>query len=465
MRTLTGLEAIRNILDPIHGSIPITPIENKVISTPLFQRLRKVTQLSQGPLVFPGATHNRFQHSLGTMYIMDKLLNTLEQKGKLPDKEKKYKKVVQSMRLAALLHDSGHLPFSHTFENEYKEENINHEFFSRYMITKSLLRDVLINNGYNPESIASIIEGQPLITDPNFRNFLLLYPLLSSEFDADRMDYLLRDSYFTGVPYGKFDLDRICNMITLEDELICFNEKAQTAVEDFLFSRYQMYRIVYIHKTVICYELILHKIYNEYFKKYKDQVDFPFFLPSINDFENSSFNWYNNIFCKLSESDFFKSIEKLLESNTLRSRDEKTLTKLYRRITFRIPIKNCFKFDDITETTTAEYADKELELYSQLKNYPRIVNHWSFLRHDPSNPLRITGPIKKQVSDDRQEATAIRILSEKEKGNKKIRLLQEKTNSVIKRLAQHHTILIYYYHQRKRAQRIIKQLAKKLIKK
>jgi hypothetical protein len=194
-------------------------------------------------------------------------------------------------------------------------------------------------------------------------------------------------------------------------------------------------------------------------------VDFPFFLPSINDFENSSFNWYNNIFCKLSESDFFKSIEKLLESNTLRSRDEKTLTKLYRRITFRIPIKNCFKFDDITETTTAEYADKELELYSQLKNYPRIVNHWSFLRHDPSNPLRITGPIKKQVSDDRQEATAIRILSEKEKGNKKIRLLQEKTNSVIKRLAQHHTILIYYYHQRKRAQRIIKQLAKKLIKK
>ena len=464
MRTLTGLDARRNILDPIHGSIPITPIENKIISTPLFQRLRKITQLSQAPLVFPGATHNRFQHSLGTMHVIDKLLNTLEQKEKLPKDRNAYKKVIQSMRLAALLHDCGHLPFSHTFENKYKNKNINHDYFSKCLITKSMLRDVLSNNGYDPNNIASIIEGQPLSTNPNFRSFLILYPLLNSEFDADRMDYLLRDSYFTGVPYGKFDLDRICNLITLEEDYLCFDEKAQTAVEDFLFSRYQMYRIVYIHKTVICYELIIHKIYNNYFEKYKEKVDIPFFLPSVKQFEQSSFNWYNNVFCNLSESDFFKSIEILLESDVLENEDEQTLKKLYRRITFRIPIKNCFKFDDITEGTVAEYADRELELFERIKEYPRIVNHWSFLRHDPSNPLRITDPIKKQVSEDRQEATSIRILTAKEKRNQKIRLLQERTNSVIKKLAQHHTILIYYYHERKRAQRIIKELANKIIK-
>lgn len=463
MRTLTGLEARRNILDPIHGSIPITQIENKIISTPLFQRLRKITQLSQGPLVFPGATHNRFQHSLGTMHVMDKLLNTLDQGDHLPEKKIDYERVVQSMRLAALLHDCGHLPFSHTFENKYKDENINHEYFSKCLITKSMLRDILSNNGYNPNTIASIIEGQPRITDPDFRTFIILYPLLSSEFDADRMDYLLRDSYFTGVPYGKFDLDRICNLITMKDDLLCFDEKAQTAVEDFLFSRYQMYRIVYIHKTVICYELILHKIYNDYFEKYNDEVDIPFLLPSIRDFEHSTFNWYNNTFCNLSESDFFKSIDILLASNALKDKEERELRKLYRRITFRTPIKNCFRFDDIAETTTTEYTDREQELYSRLKKYPHIINHWSFLRHDPSNPLRITDPIKKQVSDDRQEATSIRILTHNGKKDQNIKLLQQRTNSVIKRLAQHHTILIYYYHERKRAQRIIRQLANEII--
>lgn len=283
MRTLTGLHAEKYILDPIHKEIPLTQLELDVISTPIFQRLRNITQLGLTSLVYPGATHNRFQHCLGTLHVMDKLLYSLEIKEEFELPNNKYEKIIQFMRLAALLHDCGHLPFSHTFENLY--DNFTHEDIGKYIIEKSSIGEILKQNDFNPQDIGLYITGQAPIKDEEFKNLTYLLPLLHSEADADRMDYLLRDAYFTGVPYGKIDINRICKFVKLHKNKICFSEKAQDALEDFLYSRYQMYKIVYIHKTSVCYNLILHKIYEDYFSKADLSLPNSFKLPSKNDFE------------------------------------------------------------------------------------------------------------------------------------------------------------------------------------
>lgn len=460
MKTLTGLEAKKYILDPVHGPIPITQIEYEIISTPLFQRLRHITQLSQAQLVYPGANHNRFQHSLGTMFVMDKLLNTLKERDKLPNKRKDYELIINKMRLSALLHDCGHLPFSHTFEN--KTENRDHEIFAKNIIEKSEIKSIIQKNSIDANTISGNITGEINLKDEHFNELTELLPLLSSNADCDRMDYLLRDSYFTGVPYGKYDLDRITNFLTLENRKICFLEKAQDALEDFLFSRYQMYKIVYIHKTVIGYELLLHKIYENFIKKYETRIDLPFFLPNINEFMNADFEWYNNKLYNLTERDFFTSINLLLKSTKFIRKEEKdNLKKLYNRFIYRKPIKNCFMFDNLTIVSKTEYCDKESLVFEDLsKNHPNIINHWSFLRYDPSEPIRIADPMLKEGQEDYQDPKFVRIYNEKEK---QIKLLQERTNSYINSLASHHRVLICYYHENKEAQDIITELARKVI--
>jgi len=461
MKTPTGLIARMHILDPVHGPIPITQVEYEIISSPIFQRLRFITQLSQTHLVFPGATHNRFQHSLGAMYIMDKLLNTLKENEFLRYKEKDYKEIVQKMRLSALLHDCGHLPFSHTFEN--KDEEIDHEYFGKCIVERSSFKEKMEDYGINPKSVGGLITGKINATDAHFNELTELSPLLSSHADCDRMDYLLRDAYFTGVPYGTFDVNRIINFIALENRQIGFLEKAQDAIEDFLFSRYQMYRIVYIHKTVLCYELILKKIHAKFFKKYNDQLELPFFLPRKRDFKNADLDWFENKFSNLTERDFFISVNKLLRFDAIQKEDKISLKKLYERITYRKPIKNCYRFDNLAQVKKTEYCDREIDCYKKLKGHSNIVNHWSFLRYNPAKPIIIADPITKQGEEDRQDPKYIRIINKNPSKGEKIRLLQEQTNSYINSLARHHRVLICYYHQKEEAQKVIKELANKLI--
>lgn len=460
MRTLTGLKAIKHILDPIYGPIPLTPLELKIISEPIFQRLRNITQLSLASLVFPGATHNRFQHSLGTLHVMDKLLYNLKIENKLSQNIDDEARIIQKMRVAALLHDCGHLPFSHTFENI--DNQINHEKIGKYIIEKTKINEILQDNDIRGESIGSLISGNLDFKDPDTEFLIKLIPLLHSDADADRMDYLLRDSHFTGVPYGKVDIDRICNFVDLHEDKICFHEKAQNALEDFLFSRYQMYKIVYIHKTVICYDLLLQKIYTDYIQNHVEFDSLPFFLPNPTDFKRSNNEWYEKVFCNITEANFFDSIRILLNSNSLTSEEKISLEKLYNRFIKRDPIKNCFRIDDLPEKVETEYCDTEKELFEELKNYPEIINHWSFLRHDPSKPLKIASPIKSDT-DDTQDPEQIRIYSRSGK-NVSIQVLQKKTNSYIRSLATHHRILICYYHNEEKSQKVIKELASKYFK-
>ncbi|MGV9173352.1 MAG: HD domain-containing protein [Promethearchaeia archaeon] len=461
MKTFTGLKAEKNILDPIHGPIPITSLEYQIISNPIFQRLRKVTQLSQTCLVFPGATHNRFQHCLGTTFVMDKLLKTLKENEDFHMEGKNRDNLIQKMRLAALLHDCGHIPFSHTFEN--KKKGINHEYFGKCIIERSILGEIMENNGINPKSIGGLITGEPYAKDDLFIELTALLPLLSSHADCDRMDYLLRDAYFTGVPYGTYDIDRITNFVDSEGLQIGFLEKAQDALEDFLFSRFQMYKIVYVHKTVIGYELLLHKIYEKYIKKYKEEIELPFFLPKKEDFLSADIEWFNQTFFNLTEQDFFTSIQLLLKSSEISDKDRADLKKLYNRIKYRKPIKNCYRFDNLADFQKTEYCDKEEVCFEVLKKHPKIVNHWSFLRYDPANPIEVADPITKEEEEDLQDPKYIRIINKKTAPENRVGLLQKKTNSYIKTLARHYRVLICYYHNNSQAQEDIKSIAKNQI--
>lgn len=459
MKTLTGLKAVKNILDPIHGPIPITQLELDIISTPIFQRLRSITQLSLTSLVYPGATHNRFQHCLGTMYIMDKLLYTLKLEEKLPSDSDRSDRIIQLMRLGGLLHDCGHLPFSHTFENLY--EGGNHEYFGKCIVERSVINEILKKNNVNPKSVGEFVNHNVYIKDPDQNEIRELLPLMDSNADADRMDYLLRDSYFTGVPYGRFDLDRICNFITKYENRICFYEKAQDALEDFLFSRYQMYKIVYIHKTVICYELILHKLY-KYIKKYSKKLDLPFLLPQVEVYETSDVDWFNDTLSYLDENSFFKCIQIMLDSGKIESKDKDNLKNLYICITNRKAIKNCYRIDDLAAFVETEYCDRESEFFKKLQEHPKVINHWSFLRYDPSKPIQVASPIDKNF-DDSQDHKQIRILLITPDGHQELCLLQERTNSVIGELARHHRVLICYYHDIESSQKFICDLAENYI--
>ncbi|MHA1732206.1 MAG: HD domain-containing protein [Promethearchaeota archaeon] len=473
MKTRTGLEACKHILDPIHGIIPITPIELDVISTPVFQRLRQVSQLSLASLVFPGATHSRFSHSLGTMHILDQLLNTLDQEGHLGDLPNQEKKnFFQEFRLAALLHDCGHIPFSHTFENLIQEEEIQapfHEFLGTQIITRSNIANILkegASEKYDPTLIAGIISGNiPSVKASEDENYLNLLPLLHSDVDADRMDYLLRDSYFTGVRPGGIDLSRLIRFVRIHNNLVCFDEKAQPAVEHFLFSRFHMYRTVYIHKTVVSYDLLLHKIY-DYMIKLNINKDSKnrFLLPSFDDVKNATEDWFNEHFCTLSEGSFFSEAAALSRNQSVDSELRSGLKKLLNAIRHRCAIKLAYRIDDIVELEKREYCEADHKALEELKSSnPEITEHWSFLHYDPIKPLKIASPIsapESNADEESQSKEVIRILVRKEN---KTRMLLGMNNSLIRKLGKHHRVLICYYHDEEAARQTINDVLSRIM--
>ncbi|MBD3253636.1 MAG: HD domain-containing protein [Candidatus Lokiarchaeota archaeon] len=457
MKTLSGLTASKYILDPVHGPIPLTSLEVKLISQPIFQRLRKISQLSMTSLIYPGATHSRFLHSLGTLYVMEKMLHSLKSEIKLLSSNESGFKIAQKMRVAALLHDIGHLPFSHTFEKINNE--ITHEELGIFIILNTKIRDILEKAGIKAKTISSMICGEGNLEDPDGQVLAQLTPLLHSDADADRMDYLLRDAYFTGVPYGNVDIDRICSFVKLVNGEVCFSEKAQHALEDFLFARFQMYQIVYTHKTVIFYNLLLKKIYLDYIEPYRNIVPIPFLLPKIHSIDEIREDWIKKDINNLTEELFFYSVRLLLKSSQINPKIGENLRKLYKCVTERTPVKNCLKIDYLPEREEDDYIEREKAFFEEIKSYPNLISHWSFLRHDPSNPIKIANPIEKDI-DNYREKEQIKILS-KRNSEKKIEFLQDRTNSYLNSLAKHRNVLIYYYHNEKRSQRIIKSCASK----
>ncbi len=229
--------------DPVHGFVTIpSDLIFEIIQHPYFQRLRRIKQLGMAELVYPGAIHSRFQHALGAMHLMGEALQTLQSKGHLIMEIEK-----EAAQIAILLHDLGHGPFSHALEYTILKD-VNHE-----TVSEVLMED------FNKQMNGALNLAIEIFKGTYHREFF--HQLISSQLDMDRMDYLKRDSFFTGVAEGQIGVDRIIKMLNVVDNQLVVEEKGLLSVENFLIARRLMYWQVYLHKTSISAETMLTKIF------------------------------------------------------------------------------------------------------------------------------------------------------------------------------------------------------------
>ena len=277
------------IRDPIHGSLIVSDEETRVIDSRTFQRLRYVRQLGFGDLAFPGATHTRHAHSLGAMHVASRLFDAITSRSELPTATRE--RFRAAVRLAVLCHDIGHMPLSHASESiaprraalklpswmgGADEGQASHEDFTAKLLIDSelsgLIDEVYAPLGITPTLVASLVTGQ---LPPGAVGFLeggvdwapVLRAIVSGELDADRMDYLLRDSFYTGVNYGRYDLEWILQNLSAAERdgkaVLALSKAAIFAFEDFLLSRYHMFLSVYFHHTSVSFDWMLRRYYEE----------------------------------------------------------------------------------------------------------------------------------------------------------------------------------------------------------
>ncbi len=230
------------INDPVYGFITIDDeLINQIISHPYYQRLRRISQMAMAHLVYPGAIHSRLHHSLGAYHLMRSALQVLLDKGIDISLEEQ-----QAAKIAILLHDIGHGPYSHALEHVLAE-HLHHEELSLMMM----------------KELNKTFEGKLQMALDIFTNNYpkkFLHQLISGQLDVDRMDYLTRDSFFTGVNEGVIAYDRIINMLTVHQGELMVEEKGTYSIEKFLVARRLMYWQVYLHKTVVSAEQMLQRI-------------------------------------------------------------------------------------------------------------------------------------------------------------------------------------------------------------
>ncbi|MBO9676505.1 MAG: HD domain-containing protein [Sphingobacteriaceae bacterium] len=288
------------INDPVYGFISIpSELVYDVISHPYFQRLRYIKQLGMTHLVYPGALHTRFHHALGAMHLMSLAINLLKSKGHSITKGEE-----EAAILAILLHDIGHGPFSHALEHSLVT-GIRHED-----ISAKLMNDL---NIHFEGRLSHAIE---IFNDTYHKKFL--HQLISGQLDLDRMDYLNRDSFFTGVSEGVISSDRIIKMFNIHEDDLVIEEKGIYSIEKFLIARRLMYWQVYLHKTVISGEMILVKLLERAKELSAAGMDL-FASPSLSHFLKNDIN----------EANFFAQHENLEHFTNLDDQDIYAAVKVW----------------------------------------------------------------------------------------------------------------------------------------
>lgn len=312
------MPTVRKIInDPVYGFITIDhPLILQVISHPFYQRLRNIHQMAFAYLVYPGAMHSRLHHSLGAYHLMCNALSELKGKGIDISADEEL-----GAKIAILLHDIGHGPFSHALEQELIKD-VQHETISLLLMQK-----------LNDEFEGQLQTAIDIFTDIHEKKFL--HQLISGQLDVDRMDYLNRDSFFTGVAEGVIGYDRIIKMLTVKDGELMVEEKAIYSIEKFLVSRRLMYWQVYLHKTVVSAEQTLQRILHRA-KEIKATAPSPFLNIFLNMDTNkpSAINEWLFEFCQLDDYDVMGAVkywqlhEDKILSTLCRSLVERNLLKV-----------------------------------------------------------------------------------------------------------------------------------------
>lgn len=342
--------------DPVYGFVTLPyEIIFDIIEHPYFQRLRRIKQLGLTNLVYPGALHTRFHHAMGAMHLMELAIEEIRAKGHTISEEE-----AEAVTLAILLHDIGHGPFSHALEHSIVN-NVTHEDISALFMSR-------LNEEFNGKLTLAI----KIFQDKYHKKFL--HQLVSSQLDMDRLDYLKRDSFFTGVSEGIISSDRIIKMLTVANDKLAIEAKGIYSIEKFIIARRLMYWQVYLHKTVLSAENLLVNILKRAKELAKKKVEL-FCTPSLRTF---LYNQYNNkdfktnpelldTFAQLDDSDIMTSIKVWMNhSDTILS---KLCTQLVNRKLFKVEMQSqpfsAAKINAIKSQLKkqSKFTDKELEYF------------------------------------------------------------------------------------------------------
>jgi len=266
---MTMLSEEKVFKDPVHSYVYVQEkLIWDLINSAEFQRLRRIRQLGTTFLTFHGAEHSRFSHSLGVYEITRRIISQFERHN-YPDWPKEERIVALC---AALLHDIGHAPFSHSIEEIFETDH--EEWTVKILLEQSEINSILSDYSRDlPQKVADVIRKTYSQT--------IVVSLISSQLDADRMDYLLRDAYFTGTDYGNFDLERILRVLRPYQGTIVVKESGMHAIEHYLMSRYQMYWQVYFHPVTRSSEIILRQIFKRAQQLYRENYTFKWMDESI----------------------------------------------------------------------------------------------------------------------------------------------------------------------------------------
>ena len=350
------------INDPIYGFITLERgIIFDLIEHPFFQRLRRITQLGLSYLVYPGAYHTRFHHALGCMFLMEKAILQIRNKEHEISSEEE-----EALKIAILLHDIGHGPFSHALENSIAN-NISHEDLSKLFMAK-----------LNKEFDGKLSLAIQIFNNKHSKKFL--HQLVSSQLDMDRLDYLKRDSFFTGVTEGNIGTERIINMLNVVNDQLVIEEKGIYSIEKFLIARRLMYWQVYLHKTVVSAENTLIKILKRAKQLIQNGTDI-FSSSALKMFLKNNYtadNFIKNddileIFSKLDDHDIYSCLKEWA------NHDDFILSSLSIRILNRKPLK--------IKTQNEKFLEKEINKLKQ-----KVSEKYN-ISIDDTNYLVFTGKV------------------------------------------------------------------------
>jgi len=350
------LNKLKILNDPIYGFITIpNALIYDLIEHPYFQRLRRISQMGLSYLVYPGAHHTRFHHAIGSMHLMQKAVEVLRFKDvKISDEE------ANALYIAILLHDIGHGPFSHALEKSIVT-SVNHEAISLKFME-------ILNEEFNGQLTLAIT----IFKGRYQRNFL--YQLISSQLDMDRLDYLKRDSFYTGVSEGNINSDRLLVMLNVKNDELVVEGKGIYSVEKFIVARRLMYWQVYLHKTGLAAEKVLEKV----LKRAKELVllgeelpaskAFKFFLKRKNNAKGFTFDDLKT-FSKLDDYDVLSAIKEWI------SFDDKLLSKLAESLINRNLPKVILQNEPFSEQ---QINDIRLKVKSNLNLTDAELNYFVF---------------------------------------------------------------------------------------